>query len=475
MSKSPSSDSQAHDATHLLAASVEMLYSTPAAAIEVLGRVLLLPSTSPRVACDAHRNSAIAHCLLGNYESATAHLDQAIALATRNKDPKQAARCRVSRAIALQHLGQPEDSVNDARDALVLAVKSGQREIAANALAAIAVHAEAFLDFMTALMLYEEAVGLCPAGASRTGIELAAALCLTRMEKFDEALERLYKVKDEHGAIRGVVQKSEVEAAIVWCRGRTGHMKSADALTQLEWISTEAHSLGYQSVRTSIAYYIGDLLFRAGDFEKVLPLGEALLKELRSSPNDLVRLSTLDWLSRAYESAGNTNAALQAARALLAILKRLNSSDVYHRVRIAVGAIYKERHALDGLHTLRADAKDRSMREHVVRQLVDPGSHEIGEPGLVVRSKRSAKSTSNVITGVEKSILERIALGETNTQIAEVAGRSPNTIRNHVVRIMAKLGASTRTEAVMIAVDIGIIKRGPSRGRPSPEYGPVPV
>lgn len=455
----------APDATHLLAASVEMLYATPVEALEILGRVLRSVAISPRLACDAHRNSAIAHCLLGNFESALAHLDQAIALATKSKDLKQASRCRVSRAIALQHLRRPEDSVHDAREALVLAMKSGQREIAANALAVIAGHAEAVLDFMTALMLYEEAIALCPPGGSRTGIEFAAAQCLTRMDRFDEALERLQRVKEALGALRHLIQRAEVDAAIAWCRARTGQMPTDDAVQQLEGMALEARSSGAPLIQASVSHYMGDLLMRANACEKASKLGVALLDELGRHPNDLVLLSALEWLLPAYESMGDLGSALRAGRVHLSVLQRLNRSDVYHRVRIAVGAIYQQRHALDGLHTLKADARDRSMREQVVRELVDPGSHEVGEPGLVVRSRRSAKSTSTVITGVERSILERIALGETNAQIAEVAGRSPNTIRNHVVRIMAKLGAATRTEAVMLAIDLGIIKRGLGRAR----------
>lgn len=447
-----------------------MLYATPLEAIELLGQVLRSPVVSARLACDAHRNSAIGHCLLGNFESALAHLDQAIALATKNKDLKQASRCRVSRAIALQHLRRPEDSVHDARDALVLAVKSGQREIAANALAVIGVHAEAVLDFMTALMLYEEAIAMCPPSGSRTGIEFAAAQCLTRMDRFGDALVRLYRVKEELGALRHLIQKAEVEATITWCRARTGQLDTDDAVTQLEWIALEARATRAPSIQACVSHYMGDLLTRAKAFEKASSLGEALLQELVRRPNDLVLMAMLEWLLPAHESMGDLGAALRTGRMHLSVLQRLNRSDVYHRVRIAVGAIYQQRHALDGLHTLKADARDRSMREQVVRGLVDPGSHEVGEPGLVVRSRRSAKSTSTVITGIERSILERIALGETNAQIAEVAGRSPNTIRNHVVRIMAKLGAATRTEAVMLAIDLGIIKRGLGRalddGRP---------
>jgi DNA-binding NarL/FixJ family response regulator len=50
-----------------------------------------------------------------------------------------------------------------------------------------------------------------------------------------------------------------------------------------------------------------------------------------------------------------------------------------------------------------------------------------------------------------------LAEGLSNTEIAERLGLSPYTIRNHVSEILVKLGATTRAEAVMLALQLGIV------------------
>lgn len=59
----------------------------------------------------------------------------------------------------------------------------------------------------------------------------------------------------------------------------------------------------------------------------------------------------------------------------------------------------------------------------------------------------------------EREILQLLASGASNAGIARSLHLSPNTIRNHLARIYARLGARSRLEAVAIAVREGIIDR----------------
>jgi DNA-binding NarL/FixJ family response regulator len=60
-------------------------------------------------------------------------------------------------------------------------------------------------------------------------------------------------------------------------------------------------------------------------------------------------------------------------------------------------------------------------------------------------------------TDREREVLELLAEGMTNPQIAERLFLSPKTVGIHVSRLLAKLDAHTRGEAVAVARRRGII------------------
>jgi DNA-binding NarL/FixJ family response regulator len=55
------------------------------------------------------------------------------------------------------------------------------------------------------------------------------------------------------------------------------------------------------------------------------------------------------------------------------------------------------------------------------------------------------------------SILELLAEGSTNKEIAGMLNISDNTVRHHVNNIMEKLQVSDRTEAVATAIRSGVL------------------
>ncbi|MER6671495.1 LuxR C-terminal-related transcriptional regulator, partial [Amycolatopsis japonica] len=61
------------------------------------------------------------------------------------------------------------------------------------------------------------------------------------------------------------------------------------------------------------------------------------------------------------------------------------------------------------------------------------------------------------LTDRERDVLERVALGRTNRQVGEELYISEKTVSVHLSRVMAKLGASRRAEAVAIAYDRGLL------------------
>jgi DNA-binding NarL/FixJ family response regulator len=62
------------------------------------------------------------------------------------------------------------------------------------------------------------------------------------------------------------------------------------------------------------------------------------------------------------------------------------------------------------------------------------------------------------ISGRELEVLERLAAGRSNKEIAHELGVSPNTVKTHVARLFEKLAARRRTEAILRARELGIIR-----------------
>ncbi|TVR21466.1 MAG: hypothetical protein EA389_15070 [Ilumatobacter sp.] len=64
---------------------------------------------------------------------------------------------------------------------------------------------------------------------------------------------------------------------------------------------------------------------------------------------------------------------------------------------------------------------------------------------------RTVPSTGETLTGREVEVLALIATGATNAELAERLHVSNNTVKTHVRRVLAKLGARSRAEAAAIA------------------------
>ncbi len=71
--------------------------------------------------------------------------------------------------------------------------------------------------------------------------------------------------------------------------------------------------------------------------------------------------------------------------------------------------------------------------------------------------RNQAAVASLGLTGQEMRVLGELATGRANKEIARALGLSPNTIKTHLVNLFSKLGASTRTEAVMRARELSLI------------------
>ncbi len=104
------------------------------------------------------------------------------------------------------------------------------------------------------------------------------------------------------------------------------------------------------------------------------------------------------------------------------------------------------RRVAKGEHPINESLTNRpKVAEHVLQQFQE-------------LSSRSESEVISPLTPREIEILQYIAKGYLNKQIAAELGISEQTIKNHVTSILRKLNANARTEAVVVAIRQGLIK-----------------
>ena len=65
----------------------------------------------------------------------------------------------------------------------------------------------------------------------------------------------------------------------------------------------------------------------------------------------------------------------------------------------------------------------------------------------------------------EKQVLEQVALGKSNKEIAASLAIAENTVKNHLKNILDKLHLENRVQAATFAVRAGLIEKPPDGSR----------
>jgi DNA-binding CsgD family transcriptional regulator len=217
------------------------------------------------------------------------------------------------------------------------------------------------------------------------------------------------------------------------------------------------------AAQAAVARVRGDTVLEAG----AVAAGEALLAHVRACAEfGSPRAGTLGpegraWLARAEAAASGLGGAAEPVlweRAVAAFgygaVYEQGMSRWHHAQALLATGFEADTEAAAG-ELLKAFELAERLEAVPLRDVVVDLAHRarIELPGVAA----AARSAVNPLTERERDVLERVALGRTNRQVGEELYISEKTVSVHLSRVMAKLGASRRAEAVAIAYDRGLL------------------
>ena len=121
----------------------------------------------------------------------------------------------------------------------------------------------------------------------------------------------------------------------------------------------------------------------------------------------------------------------------------------------ASGFILKDVPAQELVRAVRAVAAgDALLSPEVTRRLLDRVGRRLPAP---VAAQPDALAE---LTDREREVLELLARGLSNSEIADALVVGEATVKTHVSRVLSKLGLRDRVQAVVLAYEIGLISPG---------------
>jgi DNA-binding NarL/FixJ family response regulator len=97
-------------------------------------------------------------------------------------------------------------------------------------------------------------------------------------------------------------------------------------------------------------------------------------------------------------------------------------------------------------------AGDAVISPGLTRKLIDAFADRM--PGRTAEQDRRL----DALTDREREVLTVMAAGWSNTEIAERLCLAESTVKSHVSRVLAKIGARDRVQAVIFAYDAGLVR-----------------
>jgi DNA-binding CsgD family transcriptional regulator len=235
-------------------------------------------------------------------------------------------------------------------------------------------------------------------------VAAAAGHCLTLLDRWERTEERHYTISP----LRWAVTFFAVQGAAAEVRA------CASALSRIAADAAIPESLA------GLAHALGETLLMEGDAEHAIRQFEHALIALRETPLPFDVAQTQLRLGIAVARTG------QHAQAIVHL------TDAYRLAR-KLGA--------------------RPLAAHAMRELTSLGAPAERRPGR----RLAADAERGGLSQREFEVLQHVALGRTDREIARVLILSPRTVETHVANCLTKLGCRTRAEAIRRASELGVL------------------
>ena len=225
---------------------------------------------------------------------------------------------------------------------------------------------------------------------------------------------------------------------------------AADQLQKIQDTHPAPQRCSWSDIHVGSAIVNGLLALGSGRIDAAARLLTTAYDELLSTDNRHGALRVGMELSNTFLLGGNLTGALDVLRQVMAWARNAKATNfVLERPRDFNQLLTVAERA-----NLGDDVEHRAFFEY----LVTKSRNQDGTSNKPT-DKRASKSA---LSARERSIIEFIAGGQSNKQIARTLGVTPETVKTYVKRIFIKLSAESRAQAVVRAQSLGVLRNFPT-------------